>query len=138
MFPWSLNLFWFYPLFSINKTTCCLKCFKLRFPWSKKLLQCSLDPQKCLSLFAIFACLFYLLLIVEEIIIGSRLVLPWSQQSNQEFPSSLKIICQYLPFPKNKFPITLNPREGLIKREQKLRKYPENYNSKRYEMSFST
>ena len=117
------------------------KMFKLRFPWSKKLLLCSLDPQKCLSLFPIFACLFYLLFIVEEIIIVSRLVLPWSQQSNQEFPSSHKIIWQYLLFPKNKFPcspIPLNPREGLIKREQKLRKYPENHNSKKYEMSFST
>ena len=28
-----------------------LKCFKFRFPWPHKLLHCSLDPQKCLSLF---------------------------------------------------------------------------------------
>lgn len=66
MFPWSLNVFWFYPLFPINNTTCSLKCFKLSFPWSQKLLHCSLDPQECLSLFPIFVCLCYLLFMVEK------------------------------------------------------------------------
>ena len=37
MFPWSINLFWFYPLFPINKTTCSPKCFKLVLPWSPHL-----------------------------------------------------------------------------------------------------
>lgn len=98
----SLNHFWFYPLFPINKTTCCLKCFKLGFPWSQKLLCCSLDPQEVLSLFPIFVFLFYLLVIVQEIIIiNSRLVFPWSQQSNKDFPCSLKIIWQYSLFSKN-------------------------------------
>lgn len=58
-FPWSLNLFLFYPLFAISKTTLSLKCFKLRFPWSQKLLCYSLDPQEGLSLFPIFVFLFY-------------------------------------------------------------------------------
>lgn len=59
MFPWSLNLFGFYPLFPINKTPCSQKCFQLMFPWSRKFLRCSLDPQKCLLLFTIFFCLLY-------------------------------------------------------------------------------
>ena len=59
VFPWSLNLFGFYPLFPTNKTPCSQKCFQLMFPWSRKFLRCSLDPQKCLLLFTIFFCLLY-------------------------------------------------------------------------------
>ena len=79
-----------------------LKCFELRFPWFQKLLRYSLDLQKWLSLFPISVCLFYLLFITEEIIIASRLVFPWSQKSNQQFPCSIKITWKYPLFPKNK------------------------------------
>lgn len=63
IFPclWSIIHF-FYPLFSINKTTCSLKCLKFEFPWSPKLLGCSLDPPNFLSLFATFDRLFYFIL----------------------------------------------------------------------------
>ena len=79
-----------------------LKCFELKFPWFQKLLRYSLDLQKWLSLFPISVCLFYLLFITEEIIIASRLVFPWTQQSNQQFPCSIKITWKYPLFPKKK------------------------------------
>ena len=82
--------FLFYPLFPIIITNCSLKCFKL--PWSQELKRRTLDPEKYLSLFPVLVCLFYLLFIVEEILIEIRLVFPSSQQSNQEFPCSLKRI----------------------------------------------
>lgn len=109
MFPWSLNPFWFPPLSPINKTTCSLIYLKPEFPWSQNLLRCSIGTQKCLLFFPIFLCFFYLLFIVEEIIIESRLAFPSSQQSNQEFLCSLKIIWQFRLFPKSKFSYFLVP-----------------------------
>ena len=38
-------LFWFYPLFFINNTTCSLKCLKVMFSWSQNLLHIPLIPQ---------------------------------------------------------------------------------------------
>ena len=78
MFPWSLNVFWFYLLFPVNNTTCSLKCFKLSFPWSPKLLHCSLDPQESLSLFPIFVCLCYRLFMVEKIAFKPPVSSPWN------------------------------------------------------------
>ena len=57
-------------------------------------------PQKYLSLFPIFLSLGYLLFLVAESIIQSRLVFHCFQQSPQEFPCSLKINASVPVFPK--------------------------------------
>ena len=59
MFPWPLNLFWFFPCSPLTKPVAPENVF-VTFPWSQKLLHCSLDFQKYLWSFPILvflACL---------------------------------------------------------------------------------
>lgn len=98
IFPWSLNRFWFYPLFSFNKPLVPYNGLSSGSLKPKNYCAVPLVPKKvCQS--PGFACLSYLLFIVEKIVIESRWVFPWSQQSYREFLCSLKIICQYPLFP---------------------------------------
>lgn len=66
--------------------------------------QVPLIPKTFVTLLT-FVCLFHLLFIAEEItiiILVSSLVFSWSQESNQKFPCSQKIIWQYHMFPQIK------------------------------------
>lgn len=107
IFPWPLNLFWFYPLFSIDKTT-----IIVLVPSSS-----SADPQNI--------CYFpHICLLVSPSVHSRRnnnnnyyswklisvLLIP--RIYIQEFPCSQKIIWQYQMLPKNKInaPLPVFPK----------------------------
>lgn len=92
------SIFLYFILFSsLIKPVVPFYGLRLRFPWAQKLLHCSLDSPKCLSLCPVFVCLLYFLFRVEE----SRLLFPRSQQSDQEFPCSLENNRQYPVLPRS-------------------------------------
>ena len=104
MLPWYLNLLWFYP-------TCSPTCFQPKFPWSeKKIAPFPWWPK-------MFVLVPHICFLVLPSVNSRRsaLVFPWSQQSNQEFRFSLKIIWQDPLFPTNKCSFSRVPRwEGIV------------------------
>jgi len=129
--PRSLDIFGFHFLFPINNTTWSLQSFKVRLPYSQTRLPCSLDSQKCLSLFPIFVCLFYLPFNSRRNYIWKQITVPLmqtiSQQSNQGFPCSLKIIDNIPSSLKLNAPISVFPKTpgtGSFMADHILYQYP--------------